>query len=117
MSPYVFSGLGSVAYALIKSDGQVSSLDSLKARYILLEQKPHGVQAINTFLLREHSNATVDEAYYLAMDCFRKHREALTPEVRVKLIDVMEKIVEADNRVSPKEINFMEMFKADLGRV
>ena len=111
MSPYVFSGLGSVAYALIKSDGQVSSLDSLKARYILLEQKPHGVQAINTFLLREHSNATVDEAYYLAMDCFRKHREALTPEVRVKLIDVMEKIVEADKEFHQKKSTLWKCLK------
>ncbi|WP_164489977.1 hypothetical protein [Runella sp. SP2] len=114
MSPYIFSGLGSAAYALIKADGQERSLDSLSARYILLEQKPHGIQAINTFLLREHHNSTTEEAYHFAMDCFRKHRGKLTPEVKSKLLTVMEQIMEADNRISPREINFMEKFKDDL---
>lgn len=117
MSPQVFAGLGSAAYALIKMDGQERSLESLNVRFILLEQKPYGLQAIHSFLLREHNNSSVEEAYSFAMNCFKTHKSTLTSDVKLKLITIMEKIMEADDRVTSRETDFIEKFKRDLRAV
>jgi len=117
ISPLLFSGFGSWVYALIKTDGQMQSVDSLNARLILLEQGSHGVQAVHAFQLCEHYKKSVEEAYLTALQCFVAHKKDLTDEVKEYFIHLMMKIVRSDNRITVNETRFFRKFKTDLSNI
>lgn len=111
--PNLYIGLGSAVYALIKMDGQLHELESLKARNVLIEV-PHGELAMQSFQLREHYRTPVEEAYHFAMRCFSSHSNELDVATREHFIKIMEKIAEADERISGKEIAFIRRFRHDI---
>ncbi|HAK76956.1 MAG TPA: hypothetical protein DCR35_08020 [Runella sp.] len=117
LSPLLYSGLGSIIYALIKFDGRMQSEESLNARLILLDQGPLGVQAVHSFQLCEHYRKSVEEAYHSAMNCFVSHKKELNHEVKQYFIGVMRKIVKSDNRVTRKEVEFLKKFREDLHNI
>lgn len=116
ITPNLYNGLGSAVYALIKKDGQLHLEDSLKARLVLLEQ-PQGAWAIHSFQLREHHQYTVEEAYRFAIECFIANRKELKPKVKRYFINIMEKIAQADNQVTGKEVEFLQKFRNDLEKI
>lgn len=116
ITPHLYTALGSAVYALVKKDGQLHLEDSLKARLVLLEQ-PQGALAIHSFQLREHHKHSVEEAYRFAIECFISHREELKPKVKKYFIKIMKRIIQADNRVTEKEIEFLQRFQQDLLRL
>ncbi len=116
ITPHLYTALGSAVYALIKKDGQLHREDSLKARLVLLEQ-PQGALAIHSFQLREHHKYTVEEAYRFAMECFITHRKELKPKVKKYFIKIMEKIAQADDRITGSEVEFLQRFRYDLQRI
>ena len=69
------------------------------------------------FFIREHNNSSVEEAYNFAMNCFKTHKSTLSSDVKLKLITIMEKIMEADDRITSRETDFIEKFKRDLRAV
>lgn len=117
LSPLLYSGLGSIIYALIKFDGRMQSEESLNARLILLDQGPLGVQAVHSFQLCEHYRKSVEDAYRSAMNCFVAHKKELSWDVKQHFIGVMKKIVKSDNRVTRKEVEFLKKFREDLRNI
>lgn len=114
--PNLYIGLGSAVYALIKIDGQLHELESLKARNVLIEE-PHGELAMQSFQLREHYQTPVEEAYSFAMRCFSSHSNELDNPTREYFIKIMEDIAKADERISGKETEFIRRFRRDIRKV
>jgi uncharacterized tellurite resistance protein B-like protein len=114
--PNLYIGLGSAVYALIKVDGQLHELESIKARNVLIEE-PHGELAMQSFQLREHYQTPVEEAYSFAMRCFSSHSKELDAPTRKYFIKIMEDIAKADERISGKETEFIRRFRRDIQKV
>lgn len=114
--PDLYIGLGSAVYALIKIDGQLHKLESLKARNVLIEE-PHGELAMQSFQLREHYQTPVEEAYNFAMRCFSSRSKELDNPTRKYFIKIMENIAKADERVSGEETEFIRRFRRDIRKV
>jgi uncharacterized tellurite resistance protein B-like protein len=114
--PNLYIGLGSAVYALIKVDGQLHELESIKARNVLIEE-PHGELAMQSFQLREHYQTPVEEAYSFAMRCFSSHSKELDAPTRKYFIKIMEDIAKADERISGKETEFIRRFRRDIRKV
>jgi uncharacterized tellurite resistance protein B-like protein len=116
VSPDLYIGLGSAAYALIKVDGQLHELESIKARKVLIEE-PHGELAMQSFQLREHYQTPVEEAYTFAMRCFSSHSKDMDEATREYFIKIITQIAQADERVSGKETEFIHRFRRDICKV
>ncbi|MEI7581527.1 TerB family tellurite resistance protein [Runella sp.] len=116
LNPCLYIGLGSAVYALVKTDGQLHLHESLKARIRLVEE-PHGELAMQSFQMREHYQTTIEDAYSFAMSCFASHRNELNAATRKYLVKVVEKIAEADEQVSGKEIAFIRRFRRDIRKI
>lgn len=112
----LYMGLGSVAYALAKVDGQVqlAETQTIKA---LLADKPHGNLALYAFFLRENCGETVEEAYAFALRRFVNNRKALTPPTKKQFIQVLIQIADAHDGTSQKELELIKRFRRDLRRL
>ncbi|MCU0338773.1 MAG: TerB family tellurite resistance protein [Spirosomaceae bacterium] len=115
-TPDLYMGLGSAVYALVKADGQLHEEESVSARKLLLEQ-PHGDLAMQSFQLREHYGTSAEEAYQFAFRRFAANREVFDGELKKQFVEILQKIAEADSRVSGKETDFIKRFRKDLRRI
>jgi uncharacterized tellurite resistance protein B-like protein len=115
-APNLYIGLGSAVYALVKADGHLHSTESIKARMLLVEQ-PHGELAMQSFIMREHYDIAPEEAYNFAIRCFESNKSAINSKVKKQFIDLMQRVVEADNRVSGKEEEFIKRFRRDIQKL
>ncbi|TAE98224.1 MAG: TerB family tellurite resistance protein [Runella slithyformis] len=111
--PNLYIGLGSAVYALVKADGHLQSVESLRARMVLIEQ-PHGDLAMQSFILREHYDTAPEEAYTFALRCFVTNRKALSKNLKRNFVALMQRVAESDQQVSGKEVEFIERFRRDI---
>ncbi len=116
LTPSLYIGLGSAAYALVKMDGQLHLQESLKARLRLVEE-PHGELAMQSFQLREHYQTPVEEAYNFALRCFASNRKELNADIKKYFVKIIQNIAEADDHVSGKETEFIRRFRRDLRKI
>jgi len=115
-TPNLYIGLGSAVYALVKSDGHLHNIASLKARMILMDE-PHGELAMQSFIMREHYNIPADEAYSFAMRCFVEEKKALKNSLKKYFITLIQKVAEADQQVSDQEAAFIQHFRRDIHQI
>jgi len=115
-TPDLYLGLGNAVYALVKADGQLQQEESISARYLLLEQ-PHGDLAMQSFQLCEHYGTSAEEAYQFALRRFSFNRKDFDNKLKKQFVQIIQKISEADSRVSGKEIAFIKRFRTDIKRI
>ncbi|MFN4146496.1 MAG: TerB family tellurite resistance protein [Runella sp.] len=115
-SPNLYIGLGSAVYALVKTDGNLHSPESLRARMLLIEQ-PHGDLAMQSFIVREHYDVSPEEAYNFALRCFKSNKNELDADAKKSLVSVIKRVAEADKHISKKESEFIKRFQRDLRKL
>jgi uncharacterized tellurite resistance protein B-like protein len=115
-SPDLYMGLGSVVYALAKVDGRLQAEEDILIRRMLLEE-PHGELAMQSFLLREHYNESVEEAYAFGMRRFVANRKEIDGELKKHFVSVLMQAAESNQDVSRKEQELIKRFRRDLRRL
>jgi len=116
LTPNLYIGFGSAAYALVKTDGQLQHEASIKSRLVLVEQL-HGHLAMQSFQLREHDQTPAEEAYQIALRYFSTHRRDLHIEVKNFFVKLLKNIARADDHISRKETAFINRFQRDLHKI
>jgi uncharacterized tellurite resistance protein B-like protein len=109
-------GLGSMIYALAKTDGKLQ-LDEMQTAKEILAHEPHGELALYALMLREEYNETVEEAYAFGMRRFSNQRQHLSESVKKHFITILQRIANAHDDVSRKEQDFIQRLRRDLRRL
>ncbi|RYC68607.1 tellurite resistance TerB family protein [Spirosoma sordidisoli] len=112
----LYLGLGNVVYALAKVDGGIDPEETRLARQLLGEQ-PYGELALHTFFLLENCAVPVEEAYDFALRRFTTHRKFLTVPMKKRFVNILLQIAEAHNNTSARELELIQRFRHDLGRL
>lgn len=112
----LYSGLGSVVYALAHVNKQVHP-DNLQTVRNLLTGIPNGSLALSAYFQRERCNETAEEAYALAIKRFASNRKTLNAIVRAQFVNILLQIADANGNVSPKQQELINRFRRDLRRL
>ncbi|MBC3786178.1 TerB family tellurite resistance protein [Spirosoma utsteinense] len=112
----LYSGLGSVVYALAHVDKQVH-FDNLQTVRDLLTGIPNGNLALSAYFQRDHCNETAEEAYALALNRFASNRKTLNAIIRAQFVNILLQIADANGNVSPKQQELINRFRRDLRRL
>lgn len=112
----LYSGLGSVVYALAHVDKQVPVNNQQTVRN-LLAGIPNGTLALAAYFQRERCNETVEEAYALAINRFASNRKTLNAIVRAQFVNILLQVADANGNVSLKQQELINRFRRDLRRL
>jgi uncharacterized tellurite resistance protein B-like protein len=112
----LYIGLGSLAYAVAKSDGYLSEKEKEHLETIL-QNEEHGPIALFAFQLKHSSNARLEEAYQFAFRRFVANQPELKPELREHFFSVLQEIARCCNGVSPEEHALLKRIRRDLGKL
>jgi uncharacterized tellurite resistance protein B-like protein len=112
----LYMGLGSMIYAVAKSDGKFQ-LDEMQTAKEVLADEPHGELALYALMLREEYNETVEEAYAFAMRRFTNQRQHLTETTKKHFVLILQRIANAHDDTSRKEQDLIQRFRRDLRRL
>lgn len=114
--PDLYMGLGSMMYALAKTDGKLQ-LDEMQTVKELLAREPHGELALYALMLREEYDETVEEAYAFAMRRFTSQRGQINEATKKHFVHLLERVANAHDDVSRKERDIIQRFRRDLRRL
>lgn len=112
----LYIGLGSLAYAVAKSDGYLSEKEKQKMETVL-ENEEHGPIALFTFQLKDSSQAGVEEAYQFAFRRFVANQPDLKPQLREHFFSVLQEIARCCHGISPEEHALLKRIRRDLGKL
>lgn len=106
-------GLGALAYAVAKADGQLHSAESRAIRE-LLEAEPFGDVARCAFTLKEFHNDSPEEAYQFALRYFEANKRFLDRQRKFHFLRIAHTIADSHNDISDCERALLDRLKADL---
>lgn len=109
----LYMGLGSLAYAVAKADGQLQPAESRAIRD-LLAAEPFGDVAGCAFTLNDFHHESAAKAYAWAIRCFQQNLPYLTPVRQKRFLDIATRIAEAHNGVAEAEQLMLEQLRADF---
>ena len=114
----LYMGLGSLAYALAKIDGQIQLIEMQTVKALLVGV-PHGDLALHAFFLRENFSEKVEEAYCFGMRRFASNRKILTPVIKREFVRIILQVAQTHDDISrkDKEQEFIKRFRRDLRRL
>jgi uncharacterized tellurite resistance protein B-like protein len=112
----LYIGLGSMAYALAKTDGrlQIEEFEALKQ---LLTKETHGQIALYILDLQESHGIKADEAYQFALRRFQENRRDLDDSMKKKFMHILEQVANAYGGISRKENDLLRQCRKDLRRM
>jgi len=112
----LYIGLGSMAYALAKSDGRLQ-LEEVTAMQQVLRVEPYGDIAFYVFDLKERYGESVEDAYQFAFRRFAENRRDLNPALKKNFQRVLELIANAYDGTSRKENELLRRFQRDINKL
>ena len=112
-SPDVAMGLGSIVYALSKSDGQLQPQEAKAVRQ-LLAAYPYGSLTIGAVFLRDHVGESVEEAFAFGLRRMAHKRNELSTQTKKRFIHLLLRVAKAHNGVSQKERAFIWRFWREI---
>jgi uncharacterized tellurite resistance protein B-like protein len=112
----VYMGLGSVVYALAKTDGCLQPEETETVRGIL-SQYEFGDLALHAYDVKESYDVSVPDAYEFALRRFAANRLELNDSLKKQFITVLEAVAEAHGGTSRKEAELIRQFRRDLRRL
>ena len=113
----IYYALGILAFAIAKSDGKINWQEKEKLFEIVNREMDHDIDfeyAEIIFQLLERDNLGFDRTYKWAIEELKKGRHYLSPEIKSKMIDTIEQIALAFDKVSNEESDIIERFKKDI---
>jgi uncharacterized tellurite resistance protein B-like protein len=112
----LYMGLGSVVYALAKTDGLLQREETETVRRIL-SQYEFGDLALHAYDVKESYNVSVPEAYDFALRRFAANRFELNDGIKKRFVAVLEEVAEAYGGTSRKEAELIRQFRRDMRRL
>jgi uncharacterized tellurite resistance protein B-like protein len=112
----LYIGLGSMAYALAKSDGRLQS-EELEILKQLLIKETHGEIALYTLHLQDSHDTKAEEAYQFALRRFQENRRDLDESIKKKFIRILEEVANAYEGITRKESNLLRQCRKDLRKL
>jgi uncharacterized tellurite resistance protein B-like protein len=112
----LYIGLGSMAYALAKSDGCLQA-EERNALQGVMHGEPYGEIALYVLDLKNQYKATVEEAYQFAFRRFSQNRRELDQETKTRFHRILKHVAAAHNGTSGKEKDLLRRFQRDLNRL
>ena len=112
----LYIGLGSMAYALAKTDGQLQDeeLDTLKN---LLAQETYGEIAIYVLNLQDTHQMKAHDAYQFALRRFRENRRDLDESTKKKFVRILERVAQSFEGTTRKENELLRQCRKDLRKL
>jgi uncharacterized tellurite resistance protein B-like protein len=112
----LYIGLGSLAYALAKSDGELSQTESDTLDSIL-QTDEYSQIALYSFRLKKAYNTPLEEAYQFAFRRFAANQADLTPELKERYLKILQQLAQACRGISPEEHALLKRIRKDLGKL
>lgn len=112
----LYMGLGSVLYALAKTDGHLQS-EETEMLATMLVNEPNGETVLEAFHVHDQYDVDIEEAYAYAFRRFATSRKDLDEETKKRFIQIAERIADAYDGVSRKENEFIRRFRRDINRL
>lgn len=112
----LYMGLGCVVYALANVDKRAHADDGQTIRE-LLAGIPNGDLALSSYRQRERCNETAEGAYALAIKRFVNNRKTLNAIARAQFVNILLRIADANDDVSPRQRELINRFRRDLRRL
>jgi hypothetical protein len=112
----LYMGLGSMAYALSKSDGCLQSKE-LRTLEQMLRNEQHGEIALYVLDLKARYEESVEEAYQFAFRRFAENRHELDKDIKKKFHLILERVAESHDGISGKEDELLRRFRRDINRL
>jgi uncharacterized tellurite resistance protein B-like protein len=112
----LFRAIAEMAYVIAKADRGLSAEERMAFKKIVEEELEYESWAAQSRfeLLDEVTQPTIEKAYNEAIHDFRKYRNHLTEELKMKAIVVMQKVAEACSGFSEQEAKILNRFKKDI---
>ncbi len=109
----LYSGLGSLMYAIAKSDGKCHS-EEYKVVEEVFGLEPFGDVAYYSFQNKEAYRTDPEKAYEFALRRFKENSNAFDKQEKEEFIRILERLALAHNGISEKEEALLERCKYDL---
>ncbi len=112
----LYIGLGSMAYALAKSDGrlQVEEVDTFTG---LITKETHGDIALYTLNLQDRHGMKASEAYQFGLRRFQQNRTDLDETTKQKFLGILQQVANAHDGTSRKENELLRQCRKDLRKL
>jgi uncharacterized tellurite resistance protein B-like protein len=112
----LYIGLGSLAYAMAKADGVLSSKEASELE-IILQDVEHGLIACYSFQLKQTYDASPEEAYQFAFRRFAANQRDLKPEIKENFLKILQQMAQCCKGVSSKEQALLKRIRKDLSKL
>jgi uncharacterized tellurite resistance protein B-like protein len=112
----LYNGLGSLMYAMAKSDGKCHS-EEYKVVEEVFGLEPFGDVAYYSFQDKEAYRTDPDRAYAYALRRFQENSDAFEIQEKEEFVRILERVALAHNGISEKEEELLERVKYDLDRI
>ncbi|GAB3738918.1 TerB family tellurite resistance protein [Spirosoma lituiforme] len=112
-SPDIAMGLGSIVYALLKSDGQLQPKEAKAVRQLLADY-PHSSLAIGSVFLRDTVGESVEEAFAFGLRRMAYKRNELSQQTKKRFVHLLLRVAKAHDGVSHKERAFIWRFWREI---
>ena len=114
--PDAYMGLGSVAYAVAKSDGKLQS-EELETVRRLFSTELYGDLAIRSFLIQEYHDESVEAAYAFAMRRVVASRQVLDGDMIKHFVSVLQQVADSSDGTSAGEKALIRRFQRDIDKL
>jgi uncharacterized tellurite resistance protein B-like protein len=116
----LYYAAGELAYVVAKADGNVQPAERIKLVSLLKEVLSDGgtngvdVSSIIFQLLDGKSHQDTESTYTWAMDAIRTNSHYLSPELKEKMIRLLERVAETYPPVTAEENQVIERFRNEI---
>jgi len=109
----LYIGLGNLAYAVAKADGELHKEEE-EALTEILEKQDHGDIALFAFKVKQHMNSQPEEAYHFALRRLSANEQEFTEDRQKQFIYVLDQVANASKGTDTKEQRLLERLREDL---
>lgn len=112
----LYFGLGSILYALTKTDGRLQ-LEEMQTVKELLAKEPNGDAALYAFLVWADKEENLREAYDFGIRCLNNQTERLNESTKKNFINILVRVANSHDNISRKEQELIQRFRREIRRL
>jgi uncharacterized tellurite resistance protein B-like protein len=112
----LFIGLGSLAYAVAKADGELH-LEEEQVFKNLLQEQTNGDIALFAIRLKDKMNCLPEEAYQFAFRRFAANMKDFSRRQKEQFFHILNQVAQARQGICAVESAMLKRIRVDLGRL
>jgi uncharacterized tellurite resistance protein B-like protein len=112
----LYVGLGNLAYAVAKADGELHKEEEQVLAAILRKQD-HGDIAFLAFKIKARMNSSPEEAYQFAFRRFSANIKEFSRRQKEQFFHILDQVVKASQGICAEESMLLKRIRVDLGRL